>query len=342
MTDWQASLLTEDDIPMLPREFASLEPHRDHDAWHPPGCIARRLSKKEMDACPRARKALDAEWEKLRTLKRPHPVKGHGAWDEANVREASTVREAARASGRTIHFGRIVELCHEKGSELAPDDPERKMKGRSVLLGDHVKDQDFSWAEFCELGSSPPSMDAAKALDAFGSFPGYTVKTGDAKGAYTQALLLGAETWVTLPENRWPAHWKGKFRRPVVRLVLALYGHADAGGFWEAHCEEKLLSIGWTRLAEEWPGTFWHQKTGSMMIVYVDDFKLAAKHAEHDALWAAIRKVIDMDPETLDGRFLGCSHERFTTSVRSVSSLLDQHPEYHPRQKQGGCVVGAS
>ncbi len=268
-------------------------------------------------------------------MKRPHPVKGQGAWDEANVREASTVREAARASGQTIHFGRIVELCHEKGSELAPDDPERKMKGRSVLLGDHVKDQDFSWAELCELGSSPPSMDAAKALDAFGSFPGYTVKTGDAKGAYTQALLLGAETWVTLPENRWPAHWKGKYRRPVVKLVLALYGHADAGGFWEAHCEEKLTSIGWTRLAEEWPGTFWHQETGSMMIVYVDDFKLAAKHAEHDALWAAIRKVIDMDPETLDGRFLGCSHERFTTSVRNVSSLLDQHPGYHPRQKQG-------
>ncbi len=101
-------------------------------------------------------------------------------------------------------------------------------------------------------------MDAAKALDCFGSFPGYTVKTGDAKGAYTQALLLGAETWVTLPENRWPKHWKGKFHRPVVRLVLALYGHADAGGFWEAHCEEKLLSIGWTRLAEEWQGVFWH------------------------------------------------------------------------------------
>ena len=52
--------------------------------------------------------------------------------------------------------------------------------------------------------------------------------------------------------------------------------------------------------------------------------------------WSSIRKVIDMDPETVDGRFLGCSHERFTTSVKNVSSLLDQHPLYHPRQKQGG------
>ncbi len=179
-------------------------------------------------------------------------------------------------------------------------------------------------------------MDAAKALDCFGSFPGYTVKTGDAKGAYTQALLLGAETWVTLPENRWPKHWKGKFHRPVVRLILALYGHADAGGFWEAQCEEKLLSIGWEKLAEERQGCFWHRKTSSMMIVYVDDFKLTAKHKEHDALWSAIRGVIEMDPETVDGRFLGCTNERFTTSARNVSSFLDQHPLYHPRQRQRG------
>ena len=56
------------------------------------------------------------------------------------------------------------------------------MKGRAVLLGDNVEDQDFNWAEHCEPGSSPPSMEAAKALDALGSLPGYIVKTGDARG----------------------------------------------------------------------------------------------------------------------------------------------------------------
>ncbi len=69
------------------------------------------------------------------------------------------------------------------------------MKGRSVLLGDNVKGQDFSWAKLCELGSSPPSAEAANALDAMGSIPGYRFKTGDARGAYTQSLLRGAETW---------------------------------------------------------------------------------------------------------------------------------------------------
>ena len=46
------------------------------------------------------------------------------------------------------------------------------MKGRAVLLGENFRDQDFNWAEFCELGSSPPSMEAAKALDAMGSLLG--------------------------------------------------------------------------------------------------------------------------------------------------------------------------
>jgi hypothetical protein len=72
-----------------------------------------------------------------------------------------------------------------------------------------------------------------------------------------------------------------------------------------------------------------------MLIVYVDDFKLAALKKDHDGLWKSIRSVIDMDPEALDGRFLGCSHERFTTTARNVIPMLDNHPSYHPRQKQG-------
>ncbi len=78
-----------------------------------------------------------------------------------------------------------------------------------------------------------------------------------------------------------------------------------------------------------------------MLIVYVDDFKLAAKAEAHDAIWASIRKVIDMDPETLDGRFLGCSHERFTTTAGRVSDILDSHPGYHPRPKQGGVALAS-
>ena len=88
------------------------------------------------------------------------------------------------------------------------------MKGRAVLLGDNVKDQDFNWAEFCELGSSPPSMEAAKALDVMGSLLGCVVKTGGARGAYTRSLPKGVEAWVTLPEHRWPKTGKEVSENP--------------------------------------------------------------------------------------------------------------------------------
>ena len=92
------------------------------------------------------------------------------------------MRAKARQEGNMVHFGRICEFCHERGSELEDGDPDKKMKGRSVLLGDNVKDQDFNWAEFLELGSSPPTIESAKALDAMGSLPGYRVKNGRRQG----------------------------------------------------------------------------------------------------------------------------------------------------------------
>ncbi len=58
------------------------------------------------------------------------------------------------------------------------------------------------------------------------------------------------------------------------------------------------------------------------MIVYVDDFKLAARAELHDDRWAAIEAVIDMGDETTDGRFLCC--------VRMSDTLL-------PRRKLVNC-----
>ena len=114
-----------------------------------------------------------------------------------------------------------------------------------------------------------------------GSIPGYRVKTGDAKG----------------PTRGGRHIWVNRFRRPAVPVIMALYGHADAGGIWEEQCEGKFMSIGFKRLAEEWPGVFWHEETTSLLIVYVDDFKLAGnKTGEDDTFWKSIREVIDMGP----------------------------------------------
>jgi hypothetical protein len=217
------------------------EVHREKTAPYMPtfpSCIARKVPRNEYSKNPKAKAAMDAEWNKLRTLKRPDlKDKRTGAWYEGGVREAAAVRAEARHATITTHFGRIVELCTEKGSELATNDPLRKMKGRAVFLGDNVRDENFNWAEFADLGSSPPTMEASKALDAMGSLEGYNVKTGDARGAYTQSYLRGCNTWVALPADRWPKEWIGKCKNPICNMHLLLYGHPDAGGYWEQDCE---------------------------------------------------------------------------------------------------------
>ena len=174
-------------------------------------------------------------------------------------------------------------------------------------------------------------MEAAKALDALGSLPGYVVKTGDARGAYTQSYFEGSTTWVALPENRRPKGWLKKYTNPSVPLILSLYGHPDAGGYWEKHSEEQIAVLGFQKVGEEWNNVYWHPSKKAMLIVYVDDFKLAARKEDHDELWKNLRKFIEMDAEANDGRFLRCLHESFDGTAANVMGLLNNQPQYHPR-----------
>ena len=75
----------------------------------------------------------------------------------------------------------------------------------------------------------------------------------DADSAYTQSLFTGTPTWVALPPEARPERWrKGPkpLRNPVCRLTRALYGHPDAGGYWERRCDRILRSKGWGQIAD--------------------------------------------------------------------------------------------
>jgi len=263
--------------PALPCVLAET-PHREKVAVESKvmsALVARKVPIKEAMANAKARAALDKEYKKLEDVAWPDGT-GRGCWDYKRVSSARVVREDARRKGETVHFGRIVELCFEKGSELPEGDSERKFKGRDVFLGDQVRDQNHNWAIFDELGSSPPSMEASRVLDAFAMTKGYCSSSSDAVSAYTQAFLKGCATWVVLPRERWPSEWSELgYSDPVVPLVLALYGHPDAGGFWEERCEEQLKLEGWETISS-WPGLYWNSKYKALLIVYVDDFKMAA------------------------------------------------------------------
>eukprot|EP00971_Amphidinium_carterae_P011337 223310-Amphidinium_carterae.1 len=71
----------------------------------------------------------------------------------------------------------------------------------------------------------------------------------DAEMAYIQATLQGIKTWVRLPKDQWPASWR-RMRDPVCPLVRALYGHPDAGGYWERHYEKQVRSVGFVPVPE--------------------------------------------------------------------------------------------
>ena len=149
-------------------------------------------------------------------------------WEETKVRELADVLAESRRSGKTMHFGRVFSICVEKNSELPPDHPNRKFKGRVVFMGNNVKDENWNVALFQELSSSPATMEAAKAADCYGLFPGHEVEQADAEQAYTQALLGGTPTWVTLPPEAWPPAWKG-MKGPICPLRLALHGVEASG-----------------------------------------------------------------------------------------------------------------
>ena len=88
-------------------------------------------------------------------------------------------------------MGRIFDLCVEKGSELPKGHKARYFKGRVVYQGNQVKDEYGQAAIFNELSSSPSSMEASKAADAFGMHPGADCQLSDAEQAYTQSKLKG-------------------------------------------------------------------------------------------------------------------------------------------------------
>jgi len=262
-------------------------------------CVARPVTKTEVARTPAAQAALQKEWDRLRAA---------GCWNESVVREWSHVAAEARDSGQSAHMGRIFAICVEKGSELAPGDPARKFKGRVVFQGNNVRDQNWDAAMFQELGSAPASMQASKTADAYGLCAGHSLQQADAVQAYIQAKLTGpVKTWVLLPSDQWPKGWAGKYKCPVVPLMLALYGHPDSGGMWERNCGQRLRMIGYVPIPE-WRSCFWHEAHKLLLIVYVDDFKLVGPEKSLVQAWSEIRKHINIEDPTPIGQYLGCEH----------------------------------
>ena len=121
-----------------------------------------------------------------------------------------------------------------------------------------------------------------------------------------------------------------KFWNPLVPLVLALYGHPDSGGLWEQHLNTQLGSVGWRQvLPEMWQSVFYHDDLKLLLVIYVDDFKLAGPTENLKKGWETISSKVDIgSPEPYD-RYFGCLHREALDTQLPKSA----HPFAHVFEK---------
>ncbi len=96
-------------------------------------------------------------------------------------------------------------------------------------------------------------------------------------------------------------------RDPVCPLVLALYGHPDAGTCWEKHCDAKLREAGFVPILN-WAGCYRHSTFRAVLSVYVDDFKLACHSEDEKKMWKLLQSKIKLEDPAPLKQYLGCSH----------------------------------
>ena len=260
--------------------------------------VTRLLERSEMLGSEKALEAIRKEAKGL---------EDKGTWDTSSVCEKSDLIAASRRDGIKVHIGQLMSICSEKFAEL--EEAFRVLKGRVVFRGDCAKDEEGAIAVYQNLSASPTSITAANANIAYGRIPGHKTTSADAVKAYVQSKL-GSEhpTWIRLPRELWPPHWRGKYKDPVVLLVKSLYGHPEAGAHWERHLTEQVRSLGGEPIAEH-PSSFFFPKTGLLLTVYVDDFMLSGPAQHHDKFWKQLGERVELEDIGGLGRFLGRHHE---------------------------------
>ena len=108
--------------------------------------VARPVGKKEIESNPKAKAAMDKEWNRL---------KEKNVWNIEVVRDMSAVAAEAKTNKKEIQFGWLFGICVEKNSELPEKNPARKFKGRVVFQGNRVVNQNWDMAVFQDMGNSP-------------------------------------------------------------------------------------------------------------------------------------------------------------------------------------------
>jgi hypothetical protein len=195
---------------------------------------------------------------------------------------------------------------------------------------------------FQELGSALAPLVAREVCDMYGLLNHRIIERADATQAYTQSLLGGTPTWVSLPKEEWPESWK-HMGRLVCPMEKAFYGHPDAGGYWEQHCDRLLQDCGFDPIVptdKSWRSCYYSKSFQCYMIVYADDFKFAGPPDNVRKAWQLMQEPnprtkergLILDEPSPAGKFLGFNHicheiDRPPMSVDHKTGVTSLAPE---------------
>ena len=75
---------------------------------------------------------------------------------------------------------------------------------------------------------------------------------------------------------------------------------------WEKHCDTQVRHLGFKPIGDEWPSMYFHEGLKLLLVIYVDDLKLAGPTENMTKGWSMLRTKLRIEPETDLGLYLGC------------------------------------
>jgi hypothetical protein len=96
---------------------------------------------------------------------------------------------------------------------------------------------------------------------------------------------------------------------------------------WEVKCDVDVKSVDFNAVGAEWPSVYFHPKLKLLLIIYVDDFKLAGPQENLGAGWALLRTNLNIGPEGPLGVYSGCNQTRNRSWNSASSGTSKSHPK---------------
>ena len=61
------------------------------------------------------------------------------------------------------------------------------------------------------------------------------------------------------------------------------------------HCDKAVKEVGFVAVGPEWPSTYYHKEMELLLVVYVDDLKMAGPESKMKLGWQKLRSKLDLE-----------------------------------------------